>query len=485
MLIQELEVKSGLPRATIRYYEKEGILNPSRLENGYRVYSQDDLDQLMKIHLLRELGMSLDTIRRLQKGEGDFQQVLSEQIRVLGNLSSTAQRAKNICAAMHESQVTYSSLDAAFYLHELSKPSLPEHFVTGEPVAPESISEPIVRQYHPVRRFLARSIDYRIFYVLVQFLLVVVCRIRPLDSVVNSVISFAIPFLMIPIEAFMLSKWGTTPGKWLFGLSAWDKNGYTLSYEEAKTRSWRVIKEGYGFGIPGYNLYRLYKSYMQYGDVELDWDQGVEYEYHSWTTRRKLSVVAVTIVLIGLSATSVLCAFNPKNRGELTVSQFADNYNFYVDVLDQGSGIESTLKEDGTFYNYPSDVVIIGSSGNLYPENRNFTYEIENGNIASVIYECEYMDAFIVRPRPEQCLLAAVTMVMSQKGNHAIDLISFLKQMEKKDFTESGSARYKNVDIEWVIEKSNYVGGTGAILIQEDQDQSSRVKIHYLITASE
>ena len=281
MLIQELEVKSGLPRATIRYYEKEGILNPSRLENGYGVYSQDDLGQLMKIHLLRELGMSLDTIRRLQKGEGDFQQVLSEQIRVLGNLSSTAQRAKNICAAMHESQVTYSSLDAAFYLHELSKPSLPEHFVTGEPVAPESISEPIVRQYHPVRRFLARSIDYRIFYVLVQFLLVVVCRIRPLDSVVNSVISFAIPFLMIPIEAFMLSKWGTTPGKWLFGLSAWDKNGYTLSYEEAKTRSWRVIKEGYGFGIPGYNLYRLYKSYMQYGDVELDWDQGVEYEYHS------------------------------------------------------------------------------------------------------------------------------------------------------------------------------------------------------------
>ena len=40
MLIQELEVKSGLPRATIRYYEKEGFLNPGRLENGYRVYSQ-------------------------------------------------------------------------------------------------------------------------------------------------------------------------------------------------------------------------------------------------------------------------------------------------------------------------------------------------------------------------------------------------------------------------------------------------------------
>ena len=484
MLIQELEQKSGLPRATIRYYEKEGFLTPNRLENGYRVYTDEDLDQLMKIHLLRELGMSLDTIQRIRKGEGDFHQALSEQVRSLDNLSKTAQRAKDVCELMYKGQETYADLDAAFYLHELSKPALPQPPVET-PVIPERTNEPYYRPYHPVRRFLARITDYQIFIVLVQFVLVVICRVRPIPSAVNSIISFAIPFLLIPIESFMLSKWGATPGKWLFGLSAWDKNGYTLSYEEAKTRSWRVIKEGYGFGIPGYNLYRLYKSYMQYGDVELDWDQGVEYEYHPWTTRRKLSVVAVTIVLIGLSATSVLCAFNPKNRGELTVSQFADNYNFYVDVLDQGSGIESTLKEDGTFYNYPSDVVTIGSSGNLYPENRNFTYEIENGKITSVIYECEYMDAFIVRPQPEQCLLAAVTMVMSQKGNHAIDLISFLKQMEKKDFTESGSARYKNVDIEWVIEKSNYVGGTGAILIQEDQDQSSRVKIHYLITASE
>ena len=70
MLIQELEQKSGLPRATIRYYEKEGFLTPNRLENGYRVYTDEDLDQLMKIHLLRELGMSLDTIQRIRKGEG-------------------------------------------------------------------------------------------------------------------------------------------------------------------------------------------------------------------------------------------------------------------------------------------------------------------------------------------------------------------------------------------------------------------------------
>lgn len=61
MLIQEVEQKSGLPCATIRYYEKERFLNPGRLENGYRVYSQEDLEQLMKLHLLCKLGVGLDT----------------------------------------------------------------------------------------------------------------------------------------------------------------------------------------------------------------------------------------------------------------------------------------------------------------------------------------------------------------------------------------------------------------------------------------
>ena len=38
MLIRDLEVKTGLDRATIRYYEREGFIAPVRKENGYRVY---------------------------------------------------------------------------------------------------------------------------------------------------------------------------------------------------------------------------------------------------------------------------------------------------------------------------------------------------------------------------------------------------------------------------------------------------------------
>ena len=53
-----MEEKSGLSRANIRYYEQEGLLAPTRLDNGYRDYSDADLVALQKVQLLRQLGLT-------------------------------------------------------------------------------------------------------------------------------------------------------------------------------------------------------------------------------------------------------------------------------------------------------------------------------------------------------------------------------------------------------------------------------------------
>lgn len=34
MMIKDIEQTLGVPRATIRFYEKEGLINPKREENG-------------------------------------------------------------------------------------------------------------------------------------------------------------------------------------------------------------------------------------------------------------------------------------------------------------------------------------------------------------------------------------------------------------------------------------------------------------------
>ena len=68
MTSKEMEARSGVPRANIRYYEAEGLLAPARSGNGYRDYSEEDLRTLEKIKLLRKLDVPLEEIRRMQQG---------------------------------------------------------------------------------------------------------------------------------------------------------------------------------------------------------------------------------------------------------------------------------------------------------------------------------------------------------------------------------------------------------------------------------
>ena len=56
MMIKEAEERTGLTRSNIRFYEKEKLIEPSRNDqNGYREYSEEDIEKLKKIAFLRTL----------------------------------------------------------------------------------------------------------------------------------------------------------------------------------------------------------------------------------------------------------------------------------------------------------------------------------------------------------------------------------------------------------------------------------------------
>ena len=64
--IGELARMTGYEVVTIRYYEKEGLLNkPERTEKNYRLYGDDDIARLRFIRHCRQHGMSLAEIRTL------------------------------------------------------------------------------------------------------------------------------------------------------------------------------------------------------------------------------------------------------------------------------------------------------------------------------------------------------------------------------------------------------------------------------------
>lgn len=62
MLRNEVQDKTNLSRKAIEYYEEKGLIHPIKLENGYRDYSDEDVEVLKKISLLRNLGLSISEI---------------------------------------------------------------------------------------------------------------------------------------------------------------------------------------------------------------------------------------------------------------------------------------------------------------------------------------------------------------------------------------------------------------------------------------
>lgn len=66
---------------TLRYYEKEGLLMPQKIDEmtGYRYYDSSQLIRLSKIISLRQIGLSIETIRKIFTGTSSFHSVLRER----------------------------------------------------------------------------------------------------------------------------------------------------------------------------------------------------------------------------------------------------------------------------------------------------------------------------------------------------------------------------------------------------------------------
>jgi DNA-binding transcriptional MerR regulator len=70
-----LAKNAGCKVQTIRYYEQIGILpEPRRSAGNQRIYSRDHIDRLLFVRHSRELGFSLDQIRKLLQLASDESQ---------------------------------------------------------------------------------------------------------------------------------------------------------------------------------------------------------------------------------------------------------------------------------------------------------------------------------------------------------------------------------------------------------------------------
>lgn len=65
MHVGELAKRTGASIRSLHYYEEMGVLHAERLENGYRSYAPDAIEQVQRIRRLLHLGFSLTDIQLL------------------------------------------------------------------------------------------------------------------------------------------------------------------------------------------------------------------------------------------------------------------------------------------------------------------------------------------------------------------------------------------------------------------------------------
>lgn len=69
MNISQVENLTGVTKQNIRFYEKEGLIQPKRNEtNGYREYGESEVQALKLIRVMRKTGMSLEEIKDVLNG---------------------------------------------------------------------------------------------------------------------------------------------------------------------------------------------------------------------------------------------------------------------------------------------------------------------------------------------------------------------------------------------------------------------------------
>lgn len=117
MKINEVEKRVEITKKSIRFYEQEGLLSPERnKENGYRDYSEKDVEILLKIKFLRKLSLPIEEIKRIQSKRLTLEDALKRHLITLEREEKNLQKISELCRMVSKEEVSYDTLDASAFL---------------------------------------------------------------------------------------------------------------------------------------------------------------------------------------------------------------------------------------------------------------------------------------------------------------------------------------------------------------------------------
>ena len=285
MKIKEVEQLTGITKANIRYYESQGLISPNRESNGYRTYGEIHVRELLKIKLLRILGLPIESIKALSDGKISLDEALSERKSQFQGQHQELAVSEKIINVMLDFDSAFHELDPEKYLILLEQEE-------ENPIQRDVNTKPIL----PMRRLWARTLDYTIYNLILYLFAPTLFQTEGF----NLFLILAEILMLIVIEPFLLSTVYTTPGKLVFGMTVTSLDGGRLTYKESLNRTLLVLQHGLGFCAPFLKEYMQISSYVTAENGgELVWEQNSELNIRDSKAWR---YIVFTILFIGAIA---------------------------------------------------------------------------------------------------------------------------------------------------------------------------------------
>ena len=116
MKIGEAAQCTGLSMSNIRFYEKKKLLTPKREDgNQYRDYTEEDIERLKKIMILRKLDIPIDTIQAVFSQQMPMETALKDQSEALAERMQSLEGSMYLCGTMMD-DAQIETMDTDKYL---------------------------------------------------------------------------------------------------------------------------------------------------------------------------------------------------------------------------------------------------------------------------------------------------------------------------------------------------------------------------------
>ena len=316
----------------------------------------------------------------------------ARRLAELGGEQASLERVRQVCGAVRSAGVSFSALDAGRYLQDLDAPALPAENggewwmrTTPPPPPPLPATDTLPTVYSAFKRFFARGLDRTLLY---AAMVILQCAtggsLAHFDRIDSLCLFGGNVLLMALLEPLLLRLFGTTPGKALMGLRLTGADGRKLRWADGFFRYLEMLWSGLGFYLPIFNPIQMYRSFERCRREETQpWDRETIYTESTFRFRNAAAIVLALALSVGGVIVAATAASLPPNRGDLTVAEFAENFNHQAQYM--GIQLDGELDSDGIWRDAPgAENITYLLLGEEIPNAKQFQYTVEDGRLTAV-----------------------------------------------------------------------------------------------------